>query len=393
MPDAFQSIRFRLSLAISVVVFSVGTLVVGGMYLWQVNSLDEPTINVQEFSIVDARGQQFDGSVVFPSELERVALELIEQRAYRDALATLRSASFAALGALFVVSFATGYMLSGWTLRPVKRITEVANEISASDLSQRIGLTGPNDELKGVADTFDQMLDRLQRAFEDQRRFVSEASHELRNPLAVAQANLELALSGPEDEWRSGVEIAHRATGRVGQLVDGLLSQARQSVPDPRIERFEVADLVREVAMDFSAEASERGLTITTSQSKESSKVLGDPSALRQIVANLVANAVKFAPSNSGISLDTKNSPDTQAVIISVSDVGPGIALEDQGSVFEPFWQADRANPGAGLGLNIVRQLVERFGGTVGVSSQPGKGSTFKVRLPLAQNSPPTPRE
>jgi signal transduction histidine kinase len=384
MPNAFQSIRFRLSLAISLVVFSVGTLVVGGLYLWQVNSLDEPTINVQEFSIIDSRGQQFDGSVVVPSEVERVALVLIEQRAYREALATLRSASFAALAVLFIVSFATGYMLSGWTLRPVKRITQVANEISASDLSQRIGLVGPNDELKGVADTFDQMLDRLQRAFEDQRRFISEASHELRNPLAVAQANLELALSGPEDEMRSGVEIAHRATGRVGQLVDGLLSQARQGVPELRLERFEVGDLVAEVAKDFSAEASERGLRITASRLEEPSKVLGDPSALRQVVANLVANAVKFAPNDTEITLTTKNSADAQAVVISVADDGPGIALEDQGSVFEPFWQADRSNPGAGLGLNIVRQLVERFGGTVGVSSQLGKGSTFVVRLPLA---------
>ncbi len=384
MPNAFQSIRFRLSLAISLVVFSVGTLVVGGLYLWQVNSIDEPTINVQEFSIVDSRGQQFDGSVVVPSEIERVALVLIEQRAYRDALATLRSASFAALAVLFIVSFATGYILSGWTLRPVKRITQVANEISASDLSQRIGLVGPNDELKGVADTFDQMLDRLQRAFEDQRRFVSEASHELRNPLAVAQANLELALSGPEDEMRAGVEIAHRATGRVGQLVDGLLSQARQGVTEPRLERFEVGDLVAEVAKDFTAEASERGLIITSVSSEEPSKVLGDPSALRQVVANLVANAVKFAPNDTEIRLSTNNSADAQAVVISVADDGPGIASEDQGSVFEPFWQGDRGNPGAGLGLNIVRQLVERLGGTVGVSSQLGKGSTFVVRLPLA---------
>jgi two-component system OmpR family sensor kinase len=113
---------------------------------------------------------------------------------------------------------------------------------------------------------------------------------------------------------------------------------------------------------------------------------LGDPSALRQVVANLVANAVKFAPSNSEISLRTKSSPEGKSVVMSVSDEGPGIAPGDQSSVFEPFWQADRANPGAGLGLNIVRQLVERLGGTVGVSSQPGKGSTFVVRLPLAQN-------
>lgn len=387
IPETFQSIRFRLSLAISIVVFSLGTLLVGGLYLWQVNNLETPTLNAQDFRFVNADGSQINFSLTSQAEIERVARELVEIRAYRDALDTLRQASFAALGILFFVSFGAGYLLSGWTLRPVQRITQVATEISATDLTRRINLQGPKDELRGVADTFDQMLDRLQRAFEDQRRFVSEASHELRNPLAVAQANLELALGGPESEMRKGVEIAHRATGRMGKLVDGLLSQARLGVSEPRLERFEVPELVVEVARDFSASASERGIGIRSHTADETLKVLGDRSSLRQIVANLVANAVKFAPENSKITLGTKASIDDQWVVITVADEGPGIAFEDQSAVFEPFWQSDREVPGAGLGLNIVRQLVERLGGTVGVTSQLGNGSTFVVRLPLAGTS------
>lgn len=382
MPRAFQTIRFRLSLAISIVVFSLGTLLVGSLYLWQVNTLTTPTLNIESI-LIGPDGQQLDFSLVSSGEVERVTRELIELRAYREALDTLRQASFAALGALFLVSFGTGYMLSGWALRPVKKITAVANEIGASDLSRRIGLTGPNDELKGIADTFDQMLDRLQRAFEDQRRFVSEASHELRNPLAVAQANLELALSGPESEMRQGMEIAHRATERIGRLVDGLLTQARQGVAEPKMERFDVNSLVAEVARDFKAQASEKDQTISTALDAGFSHVLGDPSSLRQVVANLVANAVKFGPPETKIALATTNSTNDQTVMITVEDEGPGIAVEDQSLVFEPFWQADRELPGAGLGLNIVRQLVERLGGTVGVTSQLGRGSTFVVRLPL----------
>lgn len=387
IPNAFQSIRFRLSLAISIVVFSLGTLFVGGLYLWQVNNLPRPTLNAQDFVLIDRSGAEVELTLTSRDEVERVARELVEIRAYREALDTLRQASFAALGLLFFVSFGAGYLLSGWTLRPVQRITAVANEISASDLSQRIALIGPQDELKDVADTFDQMLDRLQRAFEDQRRFVSEASHELRNPLAVAQANLELAMSGPESDMRKGIEIAHRATGRMSKLVDGLLTQARQEVDAQPVERFEASLLVGEVARDFAASAAERGITIASEHGSGSSLVLGHPSALRQIVANLVANAVKFAPSDSTVVLSTKSSPDRQSVVISVADEGPGLADEDQASVFEPFWQGNRDVPGAGLGLNIVRQLVERLGGTVGVSSQLGEGAEFVVRLPLAGTS------
>ena len=387
IPNAFQSIRFRLSLAISIVVFSLGTLFVGGLYLWQVNNLPRPTLNAQDFVLIDRSGAEVELTLTSRDEVERVARELVEIRAYREALDTLRQASFAALGLLFFVSFGAGYLLSGWTLRPVQRITAVANEISASDLSQRIALIGPQDELKDVADTFDQMLDRLQRAFEDQRRFVSEASHELRNPLAVAQANLELAMSGPESDMRKGIEIAHRATGRMSKLVDGLLTQARQEVDAQPVERFEASLLVGEVARDFAASAAERGITIASEHGSGSSLVLGHPSALRQIVANLVANAVKFAPSDSTVVLSTKSSPDRQSVVISVADEGPGLADEDQASVFEPFWQGNRDVPGAGLGLNIVRQLVERLGGTFGVSSQLGEGAEFVVRLPLAGTS------
>ena len=382
-PNAFQSIRFRLSLAIAIVVFSFGALLVGGLYLWQVNNLTTPVLNAQDFILIDGVGNRRDFTLASADEINRVVLELVELRAYREALSTLRQASYAALGILFLASFGAGYLLSGWTLRPVKRITAVANEITASDLSQRIALTGPHDELRGVADTFDQMLDRLQRSFEDQRRFVSDASHELRNPLAVAQANLELALGGPDSEMRSGVEIAHRATGRMGKLVDGLLTQARQGVSEPRMERFGVAEIVNDVAHDFSAPALERGIKVVAHTHPEPAQILGDPSSLRQIVANLVANAVKFAPENSEITLGTKCSLDRQTVMISVSDEGPGIPIEDQAAVFEPFWQGNKEIRGAGLGLNIVRQLVERLGGTVGVSSSLGSGSTFVVRLPL----------
>ena len=194
-----QSIRFRLSLGLALVVFGAGAVLVGGIYLWQVRQLDEPQLIAKPVILRDSiTGREFvtELDVIFQSDLQIYAVERVQLDAYRQALDELRRAAFAGLVVLFAVSFGTGWLLSGWVLKPIDKMHRVAREITASDLSRRIGLRGPTDELKGLADTFDAMLDRLQSSFEEQRRFVHETSHELRNPLAGARTNLEVALGG-----------------------------------------------------------------------------------------------------------------------------------------------------------------------------------------------------
>lgn len=386
MPRFVQSIRFRLSLTIALVVFAVGSLLIGGLYVWQVNQLDAPPINFEQFEQVNPRTGETERVVRITTQgdfTEAVARQLAFQ-AERKALEDLRRGSFFALAILFVASFAGGYLTSGWALRPIARLTGVARDISVSDLSRRIDLVGPEDELKNMADTFDGMLDRIQDAFEDQRRFVHEASHELRNPLAIAQTNLELALdSGEREELERAAGIALRSTNRMGVLVEDLLEQARHGSPDLVRVEVDLSRLVADIASEFQAAAKARRLSIeahTDDQGGDDVVVHGDGPALRRAVSNLVANSVRLAPEGSTIRLCAARQDDCAA--ITVSDEGPGIPPSEHDAIFQRFWRGSNAGKGSGLGLSIVRRIAERHGGTVLVTSDVGQGSTFTLRLP-----------
>lgn len=398
MPRWAQSIRFRLSLAYALAVFAVGATFIAAVYAWQAHQLGQPQ-PLPTRSIVyedPATGQQVDTNweVLFPGDFERFIWESLQRQAYAESLNDLRSASLVGLGLLSVVAFGTGWLLSGWTLGPISRITGVAREISGTEeLARRIGLDGPDDELKGLADTFDEMLDRLQASFEQQRRFVQDASHELRNPLAIAQANLELALDDPRatvDDLRRSARIAHESNGRISQIVEDLVAQARSSVPRAMVAEVDLVALAAEVVAEMAAPAGRRGLALATTTMGDNGNggtsgavvVHGDGAALRRAVTNLVTNAVRLAPSGSTVTVATGRRGGDRATI-AVIDQGPGIAPDQQQAVFERFWRGPESGKGLGLGLSIVRQVAERHGGTVELESQPGAGSTFTIVLPL----------
>ncbi len=385
MPKVFETIRFRLSLTIALVVFAVGSVLIGGSYIWQVNRLEQPVLNLSELVVEDPNTGELiktDLQVFTRSDLNRLALEQLEVAAEREALEVLRRTSFVALALLFFSSFGAGYLLSGWALGPVGRITRVARDISGTDLSRRIEMQGPEDELKQMADTFDGMLDRLQESFEEQRRFVHEASHELRNPLAVAQTNLELALmSEDRDELADAARIALRSTNRMSTLVEGLLEQARTGIPELHREAIDLGVLASEIAAEFSAVAARRNLAIeAASIAIEDLVVNGDGPAIRRAISNLVSNAVRLAPEGSVIRLVVSRAGDVVAV--DVIDEGPGIDPTNHEAIFQRFWRGQDVGAGSGLGLSIVRRVAERHGGTVTVNSALGSGSTFTLRLP-----------
>ncbi len=414
MPRWAQSIRFRLSLAYALAVFAVGAAFIAAVYGWQAHQLNQPqpfparTIVYQD----PVTGEQINTDLrfVFRGDFERYVWEALQRQAYAESLNDLRTGSLAGLGLLSVVAFGTGWLLAGWTLGPISRITGVAREISGTEeLARRIGLDGPDDELKGLADTFDEMLDRLQASFEQQRRFVQDASHELRNPLAIAQANLELALDDPHatvDDLRRSAHIAHESNRRISQIVEDLVAQARSSVPRAMVAEVDLVALAAEVAAEMAAPAARRGLTLVTGGAEGASvagvggpgapagggnepvMVLGDGPALRRAVTNLVANAVRLAPAGSTVTVATGRRGDRGT--IAVIDQGPGIAPDHQRAVFERFWRGPESGKGLGLGLSIVRQVAERHGGTVELASRPGAGSTFTIVLPLRVGTPPT---
>jgi signal transduction histidine kinase len=330
--------------------------------------------------------QPVPGGVVIEERWIRDQYRALEHMTNQRALDLLRDYSMAGLGGMFVISLGVGWVVSGAVLRPIHRITAVARHISATDLSERIDLGGPPDELRELADTFDDMLGRIDDAFESQRLFIHEASHELRNPLAVIRTNLDVTLDAPDadaDEYRETLEVVRRSTERMSRLVDDLLVYARKGQLSLERETVDAADLVDGLAQEFRAPAEARGLQLVE-RAAPGLWVDGDRHALRQAVANLLANAVRLAPAPSEVRL--RAGREGPWVWISVEDDGPGIAPEDHERVFQRFWRGDpregRAEGRSGLGLTIVRQVAEAHGGEVRLVSEPGHGAAFAIWLP-----------
>ncbi len=389
-PRWSRTIRFRLALNYGLVVFAFGSLLVGGLYVFQARQLNEPV--VAEGIFVDPEGRFV---LLANGESQRVQLELFEREVNRRSLEQLRRNSLIGVAALALISSGAGWSLAGTALRPVKAIGAVAKDISGSDLSRRIEMPGPSDELKDLADTFDGMLDRVQDAFEEQRRFVHEASHELRNPLAIARSNLELALTAdgrePEandddDELRKAAVIAYRSTGRMSVLVDDLLEQARNGISELKQSSVDVNRLLVGLASEYRAAASSAGVALDVSGVGPTPlEVVGDEPALRRAVVNLVANALRLAPSGSTITLASRVADGW--IELEVLDDGPGIDPADHEAVFQRFWRGNDVGAGSGLGLSIVRRIAERHGGSVVVDSSLGNGARFTIRLPDQRGS------
>jgi signal transduction histidine kinase len=381
LPEWARSIRFRYTLLYSAVLFGLAAVVVAAIYLVLVMSLrNQPyTTGYQKLLCF---GDQCYKPITF-RELERV----VNSRTLKE----LRNYSFTALGVLFVASLGVGWVVAGRVLRPIGRITSVARDIQATDLSRRIELPGPDDELKQLGDTFDAMLARLDAAFAAQRQFVADASHELRNPLAIIRTNVDVALADPRadpEDLRHTMVVVKRASDRMARLVDDLLALARRQEPTLEHEPVDLGAAVAEASDDFVVPAAARNIVLDRAIAP-GVVVTGDRDALKRAVANLLENAVRLAPPGSRIRLAT-GSEDDQAWI-AVADEGPGIAPEDQPHVFDRFWRADkarsRADGGTGLGLAIVRQIAESHGGQVRLQSKVGVGSSFVIWLPVAAGS------
>ncbi len=374
LPPWMGSIRFRLTVVYSTVVFGLAALVVSGIYLGLRHALQNQKISGTLFQIGDQR--------FFAPE----QADLVQRQVNEKALETLRVYSFSALLALFFVSLAVGWLVSGRMLRPIGQITSAVRQIQVSDLSRRINLGGPDDELRRLADTFDDMLVRLDDAFESQRQFIHEASHELRNPLAVIRTNLEVTLADPDasaEDLRHTAEVVERSTERMAKLVDDLLVYARKGTLSMERQPVDVAGLVAAAAEEFAAPAEAAGIALRH-DSPSGLWVLGDQLALRQALANLLANAVRLSPA--GTEIRARAGREGPWVWLSVEDEGPGIDPANQERVFQRFWRGDpresREQGRSGLGLTIVRQTAEAHGGEVKLVSEPGHGTAFALWLP-----------
>ncbi|MDH4168173.1 MAG: HAMP domain-containing histidine kinase [Acidimicrobiia bacterium] len=395
LPSWMGSVRVRLTGLYSLILFGLAAVVVFGIYTGLANELDEQRVyrRAEIRGLVPLEG---GGALVVGGEQTVVdPLALFEQEVNREALDRLRRYSAYSLGFLFVASLGVGWFVSGMVLHPIGRITQVARDIGATDMKRRIRLRGPNDELRQLADTFDDMLERLDHAFENQRDFIQETSHELRNPLAVIRTNLELLEADSEaslDDYREVAALVGRTAERMSTLVDDLLLYARQEIPD-RSAVVDLADVVADVAAEYGALAEAEGIQLLVS-APPGHVVHGDAVGLRRALANLLANAVRHTPTAGRVRVAAGREPGW--VWVAVEDSGPGIAAADHGRVFQRFWRGGRrqsAEPGrSGLGLSIVRQIMEAHGGEVRLVSVEGHGSTFSLWLPDLSDRPPGDR-
>jgi signal transduction histidine kinase len=293
-------------------------------------------------------------------------------------------------GVIVIIGASGGYLLARQALRPIAKVTRTARQLSTETLDQRIGLGGPDDELRELADTFDEMLARLDAAFDGQRLFVANASHELRTPLSVIRTEIDVTLSDPaasSEELRRMGQVALAATERAQRLVGSLLTLARlQSGGRGDLEMHEPVDLaalVPAVLDSVETEAKDRSISVEIETGP--ARTLGDPRLLERLIGNLVENAVRHNVTGGWLRV-TCGAADGR-VWLHVANGGQVIAPADVDLLFEPFRRGGKvrtATRGSGLGLSIVRLIVEAHHGRLQAAAPPFGGLAVRIELPDA---------
>lgn len=306
---------------------------------------------------------------------------------YRDLTRLFSVQSLLVMVAIVAVSLGVTYFVTGRVLRPLKELNRSVKEIGGENLHRRVELPKGEDEVRELTGSFNAMLGRLEDAFLVQKNFAANAAHELKTPLAVMKTSLQvLELDeepSPEDyqEFREDVAAGlERLTG----TVDNLLALANDSVEN--LEPVELRELVDQAGKALRERAKEKGIAVSVEG--KAPPVLGNRILLYRVFFNLMENAVKY--NREGGEVRAELSEQDGGAWVEISDTGMGIPAESLHHIFEPFYRADRSRsqriPGAGLGLSIVRTVLDRCGGTIKVDSVEGKGTAIRVFLPKAES-------
>jgi signal transduction histidine kinase len=295
----------------------------------------------------------------------------------------------AVLAGIVLVSVALGWLLAGRLLRSVRRITSVAERVTGRNLNERVGLGGPRDELRELADAFDGMLARLDRMFRAQRRFVADASHELRTPLAAMRAEVELLAADPHAaaaDVEAATLVLRRQLHRSEELIEVLLALARSEPELLAREDVGLAQIAREALAEDSARVSARQLRID--QQLAPALVYGDRRLLTLLVGNLLDNAIKH--NHDGGWIELRTAIDAKEALLAVSNSGPVVAAEEVQELTQAFRRGGRARvgDGHGLGLAIVQAVAHAHQGTIAIEPENEGGLNIEVRLPVAPTEP-----
>jgi signal transduction histidine kinase len=381
-----RTIRTRLTVLYGGAFFVAGALLIAVMYFYVRQSLDNsPGVNALETaqSFLGQRGMK--AHPLLEDLVTGLSKQAEQQR--RDTLRAVLIWSLVCLAVVGLAAFAFGWVLAGRALQPLQEITATARRVVDRNLHERISLTGPPDEIKELADTFDAMLERLDKAFDSRYRFVANASHELRTPLAINRTVIEVALEDPElaEPTRRLAETLLGVNKRHERLIDGLLVLASS---DQRIDRpvpVELAEAAGRAIDSVRQQAAQTGVQI--SSRINSARIQGDPALLQRLVDNLVDNAVRYNIRTNGW-VHVSVTDDARAARVRVENVGPPVSPADVEVMFEPFRrlggddQQSAVFTGAGLGLSIVRAVADAHGGQVYATPGPRGGLTVEVVFP-----------
>lgn len=290
-----------------------------------------------------------------------------------------------ALVVMALASVISGWLVAGRVLRPLRTITAAAGDLSSTDLHRRIGLTGPEDELKELGDTFDGLLGRLERSFQSQRQFVANASHELRTPLTLERALLEAVLTDPEPGTESLLATCERLLAvntQHGRLIDALLTLATS---DRGIERWEHVDLaaLTDHAM-ASRQAEAERLSLRVRASLDPARIAGDQALAGRLIANLLDNALRY--NIPGGLVEVRTITHATEVVVQVGNTGPAVPASEVSELFQPFRrlgnERTRHGDSHGLGLSIVSAIATAHHAAVKASARPGGGLDIEIRFP-----------
>jgi signal transduction histidine kinase len=385
-----QKVRARLTLIYAALFFIAGSALLGLTYGLVASSLQvqpPPATTVSPQKLDTLYGECKPGPAKTANKAacrQAEAYTAGSQAQRQEALTHLLQFSLVGLGVMTVASGGLGWFMSGRVLGPVRVITETARRASERHLGQRLALTGASDELKELADTFDDMLERLDAAFATQRRFVADASHELRTPLTVMRTAIDVTLVKPSPTTRQLTDMAvrvRRSIDRAESMIEALLTLA---VSDQGKLSTEFTDLATwaDDAIDAAAPEIER-LNLKVDTKLDPAETTGDPQLLERMIQNLVDNAIRHNEPGGWIRLRTGSSDET--AYLEIANSGPFIPDDAVPSLFEPFRRMEARTgirDGVGLGLSIARSVVTAHRATVTARSQPAGGLDISVVIP-----------
>ncbi len=318
-----------------------------------------------------------------------VALQSLHPQ--RELLGDIRDSFYLIIPAALLLAAFGGYFLARKSLAPVASMASKARTIGAANLHDRLGVSNQRDELGQLAISFNELLDRLEDSFERQRRFIADASHELRTPVAILRGESEVTLSRPDrtpTEYREALTILRDESQRLAHIIEDLFTLTRADAGQYPItpRDFYLDELASDVLRHARSLALAKEITLTPSIAPEL-LFHGDEGLIRRLLLNLLDNAIKYTPQGGKVTLECKRQ--SPQYVVNITDTGPGIPPDLQPRIFERFFRADKARSrsetdsgGAGLGLSIARWIAEAHHGELVLTRSDSSGTTFTVTLP-----------